>query len=126
MSSRKAAPRLAKPAARYFRGKAPKGAADIESDSGSEEENASDEAPQDVPFAGDADSSDEEDQPGLDIKASVKDTGKGIHVKLKDVNISEGGKVIVGGKEESGRTAREQGSCYESQLCWLVRVLMKI
>lgn len=121
MSSRKAAPRLAKPAARYWRGKAPKGVADVDSESGSEEEDVSDAPPQDVPLTGDIGSSDEEDGAGLDIKAVPKESGRGIHVKLKDVNISEAGKVIVGGKEESGRTILEQGSCLLGSIILIYR-----
>jgi microfibrillar-associated protein 1 len=105
---RKQAPRLARPAARYWKGKAPKGVVDVDSDSDVEE------APQmeeegDVPISGDQDiMSEEDDEEAMRIQKEVPKSIKAMNVTLKDVNISKDGKVIVGGREESGRTAVEE------------------
>ncbi|KAI0638775.1 splicing factor, Prp19-binding domain-containing protein [Trametes polyzona] len=109
---RKPAARLPRPAARYWKGKAPKGADAVDSDSDYDEE-AEEQAPQeegdelirDVGGEGD-----EEDEDGLEVRKQAvgKPAARGaINVALRDVNISKEGKVIVGGKEESGRTAAE-------------------
>jgi microfibrillar-associated protein 1 len=93
---RKPAPRLARPAARYWKGKAPTGADDVLSDSEG-----------DV-LIGDQDFGEGEDEEGPPIRAVTKPaTTKAINVSLKDVNISKDGKVIVAGREESGRTELE-------------------
>ena len=105
---RKPAPRLARPAARYWKGKAPKGAGEILSDSDEEEELQQPEEEGDV-LIGDQDfGEDEEDEEQPPIRAVAKPTtAKSINVALKDVNISKDGKVIVAGRQESGRTELE-------------------
>lgn len=130
-AKRPTAPRQAKPAQRYFRGKAPAsgpGAAhsdsDSDSDSGADEEEGGDAVRYeegDVPVSGvgseDGDEDEDEDDGGAPVSASApvrrsvqtqeKGSGRGtMNVSLKDVSISEG-KVIVSGRVESGRTERE-------------------
>ncbi|KAF8973825.1 splicing factor, Prp19-binding domain-containing protein [Flammula alnicola] len=105
-ATRKQAPRLARPAVRYWKGKAPKGAAEVESDSEAEE------APShleegDVPL--DDHEYDEEEYDELPIKQERETAApKAINIALKDVSVSKEGKVIVAGREESGRTALEE------------------
>ena len=121
---RKPAPRLPKPAARYRKGQAPKGydAAAAESDSDEVEEQQEEQDEGDV-LIRDVGEEDEEDEDGLTVRRdAVGKQAKGaISVSLRDVNISKEGKVIVGGKEESGRTTAEQeeGMLYTSvvKLC---------
>lgn len=116
---RKQAPRLAQPASRYWRGKAPKGVADIgsesEEDVGEQGQEGEDE---DVPFGGlenneEEEEADDEDEVGEGnghlIKRPARALGK-MNIALKDVDIRDG-KVIVAGREESGRTAME-GTVY--------------
>lgn len=93
---RKSAPRLARPAQRYWKGKAPKG---LEQQASSDEDDEEDQ---------------EEQQEEVDLQVGVVEEGTArragkvaMNVALKDVNVDAGGKVIVGGKEESGRTAME-------------------
>jgi microfibrillar-associated protein 1 len=126
MSTRKQqAPRLARPAARYWKGKAPKGLSNVASDSDSDSDGERDvhpEQPGDIPISGeqdiavarDEDEDDEWEGEGADImqtrrevRVEVVGKGKGMNVSLKDVNISRDGKVIVAGREESGRTVME-------------------
>ncbi|KAJ7239034.1 splicing factor, Prp19-binding domain-containing protein [Mycena haematopus] len=107
MSTRKQAPRLARPAARYWKGKAPKGV-DVDVDSASDEEEIQEVAEEgDVDIGGDQDivSEDEEDVKPVPVVPKV--ATKAMNVALRDVNISKDGKVIVAGREESGRTAME-------------------
>ncbi|KAG6918685.1 hypothetical protein DXG01_012503 [Tephrocybe rancida] len=103
---RKQAPRLARPAARYWKGKAPKGAVDADSESEDEGDQQMEEEG-DVAVGGDQDFADEEEDEDLPMRADVKTAAKSMNVALKDVNISRDGKVIVAGREESGRTAVE-------------------
>ena len=107
-AARKPAPRLARPVARYWKGKAPKGASDLPSDSDEEEELQQPEEEGDIQI-GDQDfgeEEDDEDEPP--IRAVTKPVAtKSINVALKDVNISKDGKVTVAGREESGRTELE-------------------
>ena len=50
----------------------------------------------------------EVEEEGLYVRQQVqKGPARGINVARRDVNISKEGKVIVGGKEELGRTAAE-------------------
>ncbi|KAK0232813.1 splicing factor, Prp19-binding domain-containing protein [Armillaria fumosa] len=102
---RKQAPRLARPAARYWKGKAPKGVAEVDSDS--EEEAPEVEEEGDVLIGGEQDivQEDDEDLPTAQNVSRAKI--KSMNVSLKDVNISKDGKVIVAGRDESGRTALE-------------------
>lgn len=102
---RKTAPRQAKPIARYWKGKAPKGAGELPSDSEEEE----DEEQQQLEEGDEAIEDIEED--GLEVRQQEKKAvGRGINVALRDVNISKDGKVIVAGREEVGRTEAELGA----------------
>lgn len=114
-AARKQAPRLARPAGRYWKGKAPKGTADLPSDEsdGDEEEVPQEEG--DVNFAGEQEflraeyDDEEEEEQG---KKGYK-TGK-MSVALKNVNISKEGKVIIAGRQEVGRTETEGTLCFPS------------
>jgi len=113
---RKQASRLARPAARYWKGKAPKGVAEVDSDS--EDEGVQQPLGEngDVPIAGDQEIVYEEDEEdgGTLLREETRTKITSMNVTLKDVNISKDGKVIVAGREESGRTVLEQeeGSFY--------------
>ncbi|KAJ3506167.1 hypothetical protein NLJ89_g7016 [Agrocybe chaxingu] len=102
-SVRKQAPRLARPAARYWKGKAPKGVTEVDSDSDAEDAGLQEEGPPE-----EQDESEEEigefgiKQEQGEVKPKL------LNIALKDVSVSEDGKVIVAGREESGRTAMEQ------------------
>jgi microfibrillar-associated protein 1 len=105
---RKQAPRPARPAGRYWKGKAPKGAADLSS---SDESDDGREVPQeegDVAFAGEQEflhaeyDGDEEEEQGR----KGQRTGT-MSVALKNVNISKEGKVLIDGRQEVGRTEME-------------------
>ncbi|PBK70310.1 hypothetical protein ARMSODRAFT_1083946 [Armillaria solidipes] len=102
---RKQAPRLARPAARYWKGKAPKGVAEVDSDSDEEGPDVEEEG--DILIGGEQDivQEDDEDLPTAQNVSRAKI--KSMNVSLKDVNISKDGKVIVAGRDESGRTALE-------------------
>jgi microfibrillar-associated protein 1 len=102
---RKQAPRLARPAARYWKGKAPKGATEVPSDSDEDEEPAVEEEG-DVLIGGEQDIV-EEDDDGVPLPKDPAKFSKSMNVSLKDVNISKDGKVTVAGREESGRTVME-------------------
>ncbi|KAG8939086.1 hypothetical protein FRC04_007025 [Tulasnella sp. 424] len=88
---RKPAPRTARPAQRYFMGKASKGA--------------------DAAQLSDSDSDDKQQE--VDEKELPEDVPLGA-VALKGVTIDERGKVIVAGKEESGRTIMEEEESEET------------
>lgn len=106
---RKPAARLPRPAARYWKGKAPKGAGEVSSDDSDYDEAAEAREPEeegDV-LLQDITGEDDEDEARLDVRQAQPKTTKGINVALRDVNISKEGKVIVAGKEESGRTQAE-------------------
>lgn len=118
-AKRPTAPRQAKPAQRYFRGKAPTGpgAVTTHSDSDSDVEGDEDEEgvryeEGDVPVSGDrlavgSEDEDDDDDAPAPARRTVQEKGKvAMNVSLKDVSISEG-KVIVSGRVESGRTERE-------------------
>ena len=111
---RKAAARLPRPAARYWKGKVPKGAGALPSDSEEEEEEGAE-----VQEEGDVlieDLEEEEEEEGLEVRTQiVKAAAKGINVTLRDVNISKEGTVTVAGKAEVGRTEIELGT----PLCFL-------
>jgi microfibrillar-associated protein 1 len=107
------APRQARPAQRYFRGKAPKGVEAVDSDSDSEadeqlEQQQSDAG--DVPIGGDMEQDYDEDGKEEDeehvVRKANPSLGKTMNVSLKSVSISNG-KVIVDGRAESGRTDME-------------------
>lgn len=114
-AARKPAPRLARPAARYWKGKAPKGVdAAGQSDSDSEAEDEGNELQEDgdVMIRDVEGEDEEEEEDGLDVRKQAvqsKLKTKGINVALRDVNISKDGKVIVAGREEVGRTQAELG-----------------
>lgn len=92
---RKTAARLARPAARYWKGKAPKGADALPSDSEDEDEEQAEELEE-----GDEAIEDIEEE-GLDVRQEApRAAGRGLNVTLRDVNISKEGKVIVAGKEQ--------------------------
>jgi hypothetical protein len=119
---RKPAPRLARPAARYWKGKVPKGvdatAADSDESEGEEVEQLEEEGDvliQDI-------EGDEEEEDALEVKTSVvKGKGKAnMNVALRDVNISKEGKVIVAGREEVGKTEAELGE----DVCGSLRQLL--
>ncbi|KAI6134189.1 microfibrillar-associated protein MFAP1, Zn finger, CCHC type protein [Pisolithus croceorrhizus] len=106
---RKHAKGPAKPAGRYWKGRAPKGA-EFASESDEEEEQQTLE--QDVPVAGEhelqKDAEEDSEQDSFPTKTSVLKSAK-INVALKDVQISQDGKVIVADRVESGRTLKEGG-----------------
>ena len=108
---RKQAPRIARPAARYWRGKAPKGVADVGSDSEEDEQDEQEqEEYEDMPLGAVEGEDDEGGEEGATGKESMNyKPGKTLNIALKDVNIREG-KVIVAGREESGKTIME-GRC---------------
>lgn len=111
-ASRKQAPRLARPAVRYWKGKAPKGATEVDSDSDAEEV-ATDFEAEDVPL--DEQDYEEEENEDLPVKrATGTVVPKAMNIALKDVSVSKEGKVTVAGRDESGRTAlEEEGMCVE-------------
>ncbi|KAF8203755.1 splicing factor, Prp19-binding domain-containing protein [Pholiota molesta] len=103
---RKPAPRLARPAVRYWKGKAPKGAAEVESESEAEELPSNLEEG-DIPLGDQPYEEDEyEDLPVKQERATA--VPKAMNIALKDVSVSKEGKVIVAGRDESGRTALEE------------------
>ncbi|KAF5355660.1 hypothetical protein D9756_003977 [Leucocoprinus leucothites] len=110
---RKQAPRLPRPAARYWKGKAPKGIAEVESDSDIDEDTQEFEFQEDgdVQIRDVADiemSGSGEEEEGMQIpKTRVDIKGKNISVALKDVSVSKEGTVIVAGRLESGKTEME-------------------
>ena len=95
-ATRKPAPRLARPAACDWKGKALKGVGEVPSDSDEEEELQQPEE----------EGEEDEDEPPIHAVTKPVAT-KSINVALRDVNISKDGKVIVVGREESGRTELE-------------------
>lgn len=111
---RKQAPRLARPAVRYWKGKAPKGVADAESDSDVDDEQAEDELGEHedgdilIKEAGDIDvtGSGEEEDDSMQF-ATLRGNAKSMNIALKDVSISKDGNVIVAGRLESGKTEVE-------------------
>lgn len=101
---------MARPAARYWRGKAPKNVVEGVSDS-EEEDQPELEQEADVNIGGEQEiiQEDDEEQEEQDMplkKESLK--SKSMNIALRDVNISRDGKVIVAGREESGKTALEE------------------
>uniref|UniRef100_A0A0W0F9U1 Micro-fibrillar-associated protein 1 C-terminal domain-containing protein n=1 Tax=Moniliophthora roreri TaxID=221103 RepID=A0A0W0F9U1_MONRR len=110
---RKQAPRLARPAAIYRPGRAPKGA-NVAIDSDEEEEVQEVEEEGDIHIGGEQDIKQEDDEDEDEETMPMRKTQtaekkiKSMNVTLKAVNISKEGKVIVAGREESGRTAIEE------------------
>ena len=118
---RKPAPRIARPAARYWKGKVPKGVDAAQSDSDEDEEVEVQEEEEGDVLIRDLGEADDDDR-GLAVTQDIvqKPAKPAINVALRDVNISKEGKVIVAGKEESGRTAAEleESTCIRmSNLC---------
>lgn len=105
-ATRKQAPRLAKPAVRYWKGKAPKGLVEVNSDSDAEEE-AADLEEGDISINDHDDEQEEDEEFGAIQKREVVKP-RAMNLALKDVSVSKEGKVIVAGREESGRTALEE------------------
>lgn len=113
-TTRKQAPRLAKPAVRYWKGKAPKGLTDVNSDSDAEEEQSNFEEG-DIPIN---DHDDEEGEEGFIPKQEIVKP-RAINLALKDVSVSQEGKVIVAGREESGRTLEEDEGMELALSVWI-------
>jgi hypothetical protein len=103
-SNRRPAPRLARPAERYWKGKLPKGIDAAEAGSDSEEEREEEvDLVEDVPLG--AVGSDED----VAGPCAPKVTTKAMNLSLKDVKISAEGRVTVAGRQESGKTEIEEG-----------------
>ena len=105
---RKQAPRPARPTGRYWKGKAPKGAADLSSSSESDDEKQVPQEEGDIAFAGEQEflhtEHDEDEEEGQGHRRH--NAGK-MSLALKNVNISKEGKVTIAGKVEVGRTEKE-------------------
>jgi microfibrillar-associated protein 1 len=109
---RKQAPRLPRPAARYWKGKAPRGAVELESDSDEELEQQLEDGDVLIKDAGDIDMErSEEESEGIQLSGARADLKKkgSMNITLKDVSVSKEGKVIVAGRLESGKTEMEAG-----------------
>lgn len=105
---RKQAARPAKPAARYWKGKAPQGITDVQSDSDEDDEEQRDDLEEgDVALDEEMNMDDEDDQ-GMTLRNQEVAKTKAMNIALKDVAVSKEGKVIVSGRDEVGRTALEQ------------------
>lgn len=110
-SKKKDAPRLARPAALYRKGRAPKGVADAhDSDSDYEDEEPQESEAIDVPIGTVVADEEDEEEGGDIVSRKIIDVKKAMNVTLRNVNVSKEGKVIVDGREESGRTIMEQGT----------------
>lgn len=109
-------------AGRYWKGKAPKGAAEYPSDSNEDDEEQLEVQEGDVLIGGEQDivREDENEETTLPVKTGQGRVVKAMNLALKDVNISKDGKVIVAGREESGRTKLEEGACLGFCLTHLV------
>jgi microfibrillar-associated protein 1 len=106
-SNRRPAPRLARPAERYWKGKLPKGVDAAQQGSDSEEEIQEEDAElvKDVPLG--AVGEGEPDGPEGVISRSTEPAKlrqQTMNLSLKDVKVSSEGRVTVAGKMESGRT----------------------
>ena len=97
-------------AGRYWKGKAPKGVAEAHSDSDEDQEQEDVQEEGDVPIGGEEDfAKEEEEEESLATRSTQARPARALNVSLKDVSISRDGKVIVAGREESGRTLMEEG-----------------
>lgn len=127
-AQRKPAPRLPRPAARYWKGKAPKGAGEALSSDDSDYDAEQEQEPEEEGDVLIQDVQQDDDEDALDVQKPQKAAaakGRAMNVALKDVNISKEGRVIVAGKEEVGRTGAElEGACIT--LCRPVYVLNSI
>lgn len=90
-----------RPVARYRKGQAPAHAVASDSDS-DEEQGEQDEQVK-------AEESEEDQKPSIRASTSTGGAGR-INVALRQVEVDSHGQVKVGGKEEVGRTAQEQGA----------------
>lgn len=109
-AQRKPAPRLPRPAARYWKGKAPKGAGEALSSDDSDYDAEQEQEPEEEGDVLIQDVQQDDDEDALDVQKPQKAAaakGRAMNVALKDVNISKEGRVIVAGKEEVGRTGAE-------------------
>jgi microfibrillar-associated protein 1 len=106
---RKQAPRLARPAGRYWKGKAPKGAADLPSSSSeSDDERQVPQEEGDIAFAGEQEFLHaEHDEDGQGGQGQRKQSAGKMSLALKNVNISKEGKVTIAGQVEVDRTEME-------------------
>ncbi|KAG1828632.1 splicing factor, Prp19-binding domain-containing protein [Suillus variegatus] len=105
-------------AGRYWKGKAPKGAAEYPSDSNEDDEEQLEVQEEgDVLIGGEQDivREDENEETTLPVKTGQGRVVKAMNLALKDVNISKDGKVIVAGREESGRTKLEEDVVSEEE-----------
>jgi microfibrillar-associated protein 1 len=107
--------RPTKAAGRYWKGKAPKGVAEAPSDSEEEEDQEQVQEEGDVPIGGEEDFVKEEEEESLPTRPTETKSARALNVSLKDVNISRDGKVIVAGREESGRTLMEEEESEEEE-----------
>lgn len=112
---RKQAARLPRPAARYWKGKAPKGASDLPSSDESDTEDQDPSLQREPEEPGDefidtVEDEEEEEERAAPVAVAtegVRGKVQGVKVALRDVNISKEGRVIVAGKVESGKTQVE-------------------
>ncbi|KAG1865516.1 microfibrillar-associated protein MFAP1, Zn finger, CCHC type protein [Suillus subalutaceus] len=114
---RKHASKPTRAAGRYWKGKAPKGAAEFPSDSDEDDEEQLEVQEEgDVLIGGEQDivENDEDEETTLPVKMGQGRVVKTMNLTLKDVNISKEGKVIVAGREESGRTKLEEEESEEA------------
>ncbi|KAG2129774.1 splicing factor, Prp19-binding domain-containing protein [Suillus clintonianus] len=104
-------------AGRYWKGKAPKGAAEYPSDSDEGDEQPEVQEEGDVLIGGEQDivEEEEDEETTLPVKTGQGRVVKTMNLTLKDVNISKEGKVIVAGREESGRTKLEEDVVSEEE-----------
>ncbi|KAF8557373.1 hypothetical protein OG21DRAFT_1407094 [Imleria badia] len=111
--------RPTKAAGRYWKGKAPKGAAEVPSDSEEDQDQEQVQEESDVPIGGEEDfvkeEEEEEEDESLPTRSTQAKSTRALNVSLKDVSISREGKVIVAGREESGRTLKEEESEEEEE-----------
>ena len=105
---RKQAARLAKPAARYWKGKAPQGLADVEPDSDSDDEEEQRDGLEEGDVALDEEMNVEEEGEGMTLQKKQMVRTGAMSIALKDVAVSKEGKVKVAGRDEVGRTALER------------------
>lgn len=102
-AKKKDAPRLPRPVGRYWKGRAPKGTDKIIDDLDSDVDEEETIETGDVLLQDDLQVNVDDD-----LQLATAAPTKAINISIKDVNISEEGKVFVHGKEETGRTALEQ------------------
>lgn len=96
-ASRKQAPRLARPAARYWKGKAPKGVAEVDSDSDAEVEEEEEEVEEGDVLIRDVEADDDDNEAPKAMNFALK---------VKDIDISRD--AIV--SREAARLREQQGA----------------